>query len=51
MIREFGSQQVVAVEVRLQAEWAPSGDPKEAQSQLLINEVEVVVETLGAIRS
>ena len=40
---------MVAVEVELHAEGAPSGYPHITQAELLIDEIEVVVQTLPVI--
>jgi len=42
-------QPVVTVEIELQPKWTPSGYSQIAQSQLLIDEVEIVRHTLAAI--
>jgi hypothetical protein len=45
-VAELAGEGVVAVEVELQAERGPSGDPEIAEAELRIDEVEVVVQAL-----
>ena len=47
---ELAGKPVVSVAVELQPEGAPSWDAEEAKTEVVVNEIEVVVEALAVIR-
>jgi hypothetical protein len=49
-LRQLACQPAVAVEVDLQAKWRPGRHPHVAKAELLVDEVEIVVQTLAGDR-
>lgn len=46
---KLGCQPIVPVEVELQSERSPGGDPQVAETELLVDEVEIVMKTFAGI--